>query len=773
MYRLAGCQSERKNAPPMNEPDSMRGQMAPDSSFEALPSKSLALVCVIHALPLGWAAVSLPWASGSWFLVVVGILALLHVGVAILALLQRKHALSVAWQLLSLYSLLLLFGVTCVIAGSALYLSELYRGIGQAVSGALFGIWGLFVLLTVPISVWGLSRTPWPRWAARLRGLRLAGGVILLACVVIFGATRAAAAEAAPSTTGEVEAALAPVVRSFSAGDTGAPASGESSLFHATPATCPAPVDAQRITLFVTHTSREGAATTSCLQANAPKELAIELGHLLEKRALPSSALKFDLIRAVHPLSRTHPLIDALKIRPALDGVCTKNSCFTPWQLVALDAFTQYRPLDSVRDASFGCSLSELANGLGSATPDREPLFRIETRSVLVREGKLVPFRRLRPERISTEGDAFSNAARSAERHIVAAQRKTGGFRYYLDPFRPSEGADDAINLPRQAGTTLVLCELGEGRATRRAVRQALAQLSEYERAGEGFSALSVARVRVQLGHSALPLAAFAACRPLAGAAHDQLIGKLSRLMLAMQREDGSFAPEFVLHEGRQRGAHTPLYAAGQAVLALVLVDGLSAASPDGPYPPRAVLSKAIRRAMTYYSRDYWPRALRPLFFLEENWHCLAARAALTSHRHDEYEQFCLDYVRFKERLILDESASVDPEHVGGYSLSNMLPPHSTPTAGFAEALAAAIVVKRARGLDVSADRARMTQVLRFLVRQQWTPEACFACAEGAEAVGGFSESSASPRIRIDYVQHAMAAFGHGLAALAQPTEGS
>ncbi len=32
----------------------------------------------------------------------------------------------------------------------------------------------------------------------------------------------------------------------------------------------------------------------------------------------------------------------------------------------------------------------------------------------------------------------------------------------------------------------------------------------------------------------------------------------------------------------------------------------------------------------------------------------------------------------------------------------------------------------------------------------------------GAAAVGGFSENSASPVIRIDYVPHAMAAIGHG-----------
>ena len=70
--------------------------------------------------------------------------------------------------------------------------------------------------------------------------------------------------------------------------------------------------------------------------------------------------------------------------------------------------------------------------------------------------------------------------------------------------------------------------------------------------------------------------------------------------------------------------------------------------------------------------------------------------------------------------------------------------------------------MKRARGLEVEDDRLLLARVLRFLIRQQWTARSCFACAPGREALGGFSESMASPAIRIDYVQHAWAALGHG-----------
>jgi hypothetical protein len=198
------------------------------------------------------------------------------------------------------------------------------------------------------------------------------------------------------------------------------------------------------------------------------------------------------------------------------------------------------------------------------------------------------------------------------------------------------------------------------------------------------------------------------------------------------------------------------------------MLEQLARKQPSAHWPGQPQLAAAIDRAMDHYGRSYWPKPLRSLFYIEENWHCLAARAALASHRHDDYERFCLDYVRFKARLILDQSAS--REHVGGYGLSDMFPPHSTATAGFGEALAAALHVAHARGDDLTEQQSTLRSVLGFVARHQWTAENCFACGARREAIGGFSESSASPSIRIDYVQHAMAALGHGARALALTT---
>jgi hypothetical protein len=579
-------------------------------------------------------------------------------------------------------------------------------------------------------------------------------------------------------------------------------AKNDSSLFHSAPAECSEPIDDRRLTLLVTHVARDGRARPVCLQAATPAALSGALARTLEKAA-PRSTVKLDVISAVHELRSSHPLLDAMKLRPASDGVCARRRCFAPWQLVALDAFTGHRPLAAVRDASFGVSAKTLRRTLGVDGRGLDGMSRIETLSYVFDRMGLSRYSGLVPAQRATTPSAIARAAKLAEVHILKAQEADGRFRYTLDPFS-GETDTQSLNLPRQAGTTLALCELGKLRRTRRAVRRSLDLLAGHEVKVGSVSALSDAPNFVRLGQTALPLLTFLSCRRTVGARYDALIERLGGFLLKMQREDGSFAPDFDVLRKTPVGRHQPLYAAGQALLALVLLEQFGALhlAPDAtrapppmqpmqptrpmrampPMPESAAAAKpapnaaarprssvdagelrrAIDRAMDYHANSYWKRPLYDFFFLEENWHCLAARAALTTHRHDAYERFCIDYVTFKSRIILSRTDGVPDELIGGYGLSPLFPPHNTATAGFGEALAASMAVKQARGLALDGDRALMQDVLGFLVRAQWTEQNCFACARDAGVVGGFSEHAASPVIRIDYVQHAMAALGHG-----------
>jgi hypothetical protein len=168
---------------------------------------------------------------------------------------------------------------------------------------------------------------------------------------------------------------------------------------------------------------------------------------------------------------------------------------------------------------------------------------------------------------------------------------------------------------------------------------------------------------------------------------------------------------------------------------------------------------------MRYFADEYWSHPLRDFFFIEENWHCLAARAALDVHRHRGYEDFCADYVRFKARLILTREEGVDADFDGGFGFGNLIPPHNTGAAGFGEALAALIPILEARGAPADAEKRLLARVLGFLLRQQWSRDNCFACATRA-VIGGMSEHTHSALTRIDFAQHAWAALGHGGRAL-------
>src|SRR6187399_2676022 len=321
-------------------------------------------------------------------------------------------------------------------------------------------------------------------------------------------------------------------------------------------------------------------------------------------------------------------------------------------------------------------------------------------------------------------------------------------------------------SIPRHAGTTLILCELSEDdRQSRRLVGRALAALTAWERRQGELAALVKGSDETQadLGSSALGLVALLECRPFVGAKNDRLIGRLGRMLLKLQDDSGRFLPAFDWALARVVDGPTPLFAGGQAIFALSLLEKLAMSDPSAQLPPLTTLREAVERGMDYVAERYWPSPLADFFYLKENWHCLAARASLGHHRHDGYERFCLDYVEFKtRRFVVDATSNVDPDYYGGFNFSNLAPPHNGSSAGVGEALAAAIEIKRARGEDAAVLAERLRSVLGFLLQRQMLEDNCFACEDPRLALGGFTGESVGPDGRIDHVQHALSALSDG-----------
>ncbi|MEZ4452425.1 MAG: hypothetical protein R3B09_23370 [Nannocystaceae bacterium] len=754
------------------------------SAGPSTPRLALALVSLFQALVFAAAGWLLPWGSMTPFAIAAGALAALH-GLTSITALIGSGARAPLWRVTSAAALIFLGWVTYLVVDGAVYVAVLYGGLGEGVAIGIAAAWCVLVLFTLPTAIWGIAATGGLRG---LRGRRLGGAAAVLLALVAVGLGRdvaIASDDPRPRLADRPEALLA----EFQALADDLPAASKQapvpSLMTRTPTICErAPEDAP-ITVLV-HYPRRGEApdplpmrpTSLCVQGE-PEAIVGELRARLAD-AHSKGPIKIDVVVAATPLTSATNAPDAFSVRPGVDGVCRKGRCFAPWQMVALDQFTSNAPLPFIDDFRFGVDARRLAGLFTGQAPEErlalDGLTRITTWSYLIDADGVARY----TPRMREQADArpltrahLDEAVRLAELHILAAQGDDGRFRYLLNPFT-GRVSWRGFAVPRQAGTTLALCEVASDTPpVNAAVRSSLKMLSTLERRRDGFSALAVGSPErppqfASLGTTALSLIAFLGCRPRMGDEFDRIIGDLGRYLLTVQRTDGGFYPGYSLKDDAIVEGPDPLYAGGQAVFALSLLEAAATeaaadpSAPKGVFPPVEQLRDAVERAMHYTATRYWDHGLEGFFYLEENWHCLAARASLGHHRNDAYERFCVDYVTFKGRMIFDEESRVDPDYLGAYGFGQVIPPHNTPSGGFGEALAAAMALKEARGESIAEDQATMARVLGFLVRQQWRRELCFACAERQVIAGGFSESLASPEIRIDYVQHTMAALGHG-----------
>lgn len=734
-----------------------------------------ALLSLLIALIFGWGATVLPWQDWTIFSIVTTAVAVAHLAHAVLAAVGHpKHGL--AWRVQSLVALVYLAYITWNLFSASTYIAALYGGLGKGVAIALAGAWTIVAFVTLPLAIWGLATTGGIRFGRREQGG--AAAAVLLAGLGLWRAASLPEAEAAVDVAAEDDALRDAVAAALPAPDalTEAPADAPG-LMVKQAVECEAAPGPERVTVVATSRVEVAGglveARSRCVQRPTLEEALAELGAQLGAEAL-RGPIKIDVVTGTQDLQSVVPVVDAMLLRPGLDGVCEGTRCLMPWQLVALDQFNEFMPIKVVPDLRFGVDPAILRKALvWPGRPERydprvEGLRRLTVASFVQDEqGQLHRLQRMRNPGPELTAESLQASVDAAERYILDAQQPDGRFAYKVDPFT-GQVSQQGFALARQAGTTLVVCELArDDERAREVARKALAALVRTMREVGDMGVLVHSKredvTEAGLGATALSTIALLSCRERVGDEFDDAIGRMTRFLLHMQREDGGFHPKIDLVTGEPIPGPDPLYAVGQAVFSLTLLERL-VTEQDLPHLPDAERTRAaVEAAMSYTADEYWNNFATDFFWMEENWHCLAARASLGHHRHDGYERFCIDYSHYKVRLILDESDGVGPEWVGGYGFGNVLIPHNTGSSGFGEAMSASLALQRARGEDTSADEAVLRRALGFLVHHQWDAVDCFACATGpVSMVGAFSEHMASPQIRIDFVQHAMAGMGHG-----------
>ena len=736
-------------------------------SERPLPRVPLACLAILHALPFALAAVYLPWPHFSVFTGLAGLLALGHLITAGFAIAGSPKR-GLAWRLTSLLALGFLGYFTYAALGSGLYINALYDGVGTALLAASAAAWCVGALFLLPFSLWGIAATGGLLRKPPARGP--GGGAAIAAGVVLLGVSLGVHTSTARGEVRVAEQAPAidDVVREVLAELPPPPEAKRTmpNMFVSSASNCATrPHDFKGATLFVTYLdgttgAKEPPAVSECLQAGNLREAAAKARDILAAKRAAGDAV-IDVVTRSRELPDAGMLLGPIVVVPGLEGVCSGPTCLLPWQLFGLDAFTDAANISALQ-AEIGVTASGLRKLLGIQGERFLGLDAFRTRTlVLGRDGSLTPYQHLRPPRLEPNADNVNQALRDAAQFIVSSQVKDGRYRYTVQPFSGQTSFDN-FSVPRQAGTTFALCDAARfNEKAKASAKSSLTFLvSLLQSAGDvgGIVFPKGRKATAGLGPSALTTVALLGCRKLVGDVNDAAIETLARGILLSQRDDGSFRPAIDPRAGTPIDGKDALYASGQAVLALVMWEGPLG---DGLTRPPG-LKEAIDKAMNHYAGPYWDIPLRDFFYLEENWHCLAARAALTHHRNDAYERFCVDYMTMKKRFIQRPGSGVDPDHVGAYAFGHVFPPHHAAAGGFAEGLAAAMQVKQARGLSTADDEVVMKLVLGLLVHHQWRDSTCFMCTRKLRIPGGFSENAASPTVRIDFVQHNMSALLHG-----------
>lgn len=743
-----------------------------DGTGARLPRASLAFVALVHALVFGAAAALLPWPTFTMFSLLAGLLSAAHLATALSAA-AGLRVLDRVWRGASLLSLGFFAYFAYASLGSGLYVNQLYEGVGTAILAASIAAFSVGVLFTVPLACWGIAATGGLFRSQTNRDAEhrafLSAGVLVLAGFGVASDANEARGDrpfSVPANGGL--ATLGPL----SSLRPRAPSEPAPQAFLSAPISCArAPSSFEGATLILTYFGPGPDAPdlrSLCLQARDLQSAVMDAQKELE-RAWDRGDVTVDVIVRVRPIPDVGPLLGAVIVRPGVEGVCEQDRCLTPWQLFGTDAFTEATNVAALQ-AELGVTADALRRRLATSTGSFAGLDAIETRTFWLRtDGRIEPVRHLRTGARPLNARELRASLADAVGYIAANQEPDGAFRYTVDPFTGSV-SNAGFSVPRQAGTTLALCEVARDvRAARAPAQKSADMLAALEQANGdrgGIIFPKGSKKRAALGPTALTDIALLACRDQTGKKHDDTIVRLSTMLLALQRPDGGFSPSWDPATNQVFAGKDPLYAAGQAVLALVLWEKSTLPKPPG-------LKDAIDLAMAYYAGPYWDIPLRDFFYLEENWHCLAAREALTSHRNDSYERFCVDYMTMKSRFIQRPASGVDEDLVGSYAFGHVFPPHHTATSGFGEALAAVITIKQARGLSTERDEETMRYVLAYLLRHQWRADNCSMCSQKVRVAGAFSEHVASPLIRIDFVQHALAALNHGghVTGILQPRE--
>jgi hypothetical protein len=615
-----------------------------------------------------------------------------------------------------------------------------------------------------------------------VRGLGAFTAALALVGVAVWAWARP---PAYPPLTVEERAAAMRFLRASLDGDDAATAPPGFGAFAA------AAPDPLRVTLFVAgepaaRVDGRGATLGAALAAAARALAAAPVDAATRARG----RIKLDLARGRAPIvTRIAPLF-ALSIVPGVDGVGVEvggdERRLWPDELLAGDLLAANVPFPAAEfeiGADTRAVVRRLADGIpvvewralskrffrfgveswiepaDPARRARDPAWRV-VRGNVVDEAVIV-----------VDPDHLRQAARAGGRYLLGQLADDGrfGYEYFTVGDQVSWGGSD-YSLPRHAGGAYYLAQLygvTHDPALLDGARRSIAYLAA--RSGGACDRPDRACIgdadseHVDLGSTAMALLASAELLRVGGSDTGIDVAwarRLANFLVFMQKPDGDFCHLYRPRSDERDTRTKLLYYSGEALFALAKL--LQAGVDD----PRYV--DALTRGLDHLTGAAYAYFAGQFFYGEDHWTCLAADAGwerLPPARRLAYARFCDGFASFlaRQQFTADDAiVAAQPDFLGAYGFSPLLPPHATPVGSRSEALLSIYAMDRRRGPEGAAGaraaRRQLLEGLGFLLRHQITDDAAYLMPAPDRARGGFLMSDVKRYVRIDFIQHACSA---------------
>ena len=375
--------------------------------------------------------------------------------------------------------------------------------------------------------------------------------------------------------------------------------------------------------------------------------------------------------------------------------------------------------------------------------------WRFSTSAVFTDGRKLTHLYRGNPQFVELSAESLLTAARNAGEYLIRSVAKDGKFAYSYYPKSGKEA--QSYNMLRHAGTVWAMLQLYKTTLTpelRRAAERAIGYLlgSVKPAPGDARAAVVVEAGEVKLGGNALALLALAEHAELTGdRRHLGVMRQLARWMIGVQAAGGRFAVHKMSYPAGEPHLLVSAYYPGEAIFALARLYGID--------PQEEYLDAAEKNALFLINtRD--GRVL-PGKLPHDHWLCYGLDELYRRRKKPVF----LEHVDRISRAIVQAQVRDGAPHPDWYGCFLGRPRSSWATTR-TEALCAAWRLARDFGKPLQPEM--LAQAVRagtrFSLRTQFVPPSAMYVQDPPRCLGGFRESLTNYEVRIDYVQHSIAA---------------